>query len=557
MRLLLWLLCFAITVPVLAAEPRVLRDIAYVTQGDARQKLDLYLPKAANKAPLMVFVHGGFWGEGDEKYGIGKELAETLVKDGVAVALVRYRLSTSHPHPAQIDDLATAFAYLLRNATKHRYDPRRVYLVGHSAGGHLVSLLALDKQYLAKHRIESGSIAGVVGLSGIYSLDTEGAAPFHKAAVQLAFGTEAATLDSVSPLRHVRERAPPFLLLNPEKDLPQLQLQARQFADGLAAASVEVDYLVIPRLDHLSIARPTAAGNPVEQLLLWRMGVNALPDRLEMLRAAKREWMRPPFSTNHFWERHVQLIESRPVDKRFLQALFFLYQQSRGELRGWPLKNYHRIELFKLLDALPDQQGGDYVVLRNIRDEVQVWHRNQIEAYRPVVVVGLDEERNLFKLQRFYQMRREYSWRNTATPPMMALPMGAFIYFENEPPPELRPQLWHYSLILESIHRKSEDPLASVRAHPAGLLAVLTETNGCVFCHSLKGTGSRSHHVTAFGARAHGGFALPLEAYPAEVLNRFLDRQEEVADFMGATPNKVDPSVREALRSLITQSRAP
>ncbi len=100
------------------------------------------------------------------------------------------------------------------------------------------------------------------------------------------------------------------------------------------------------------------------------------------------------------------------------------------------------------------------MLLKNIRNEVQVWHRDKIKPYKPVIVIGVDDEKNLFKLQLFYRMAREYSWLEGAAPPDMALPLGAFVYFENAPPRALRPQLWHYGLTIEasSLARKILTP---------------------------------------------------------------------------------------------------
>ncbi|HKY01912.1 MAG TPA: alpha/beta hydrolase, partial [Burkholderiales bacterium] len=521
--------------------------------GDARQTLDLHMPPA-KRPPLLIFVHGGFWSEGDERYNIGNGIVRALVPQGVAVALVRYRLASPHQHPAQILDVAAAFAHLVRSADRYGYDSKRIYIAGHSAGGHLASLLALDERYLAAHDLTTASIAGVIGISGVYNLDTHGVASYHKEAVQRTFG-DLMTGSAASPSNFVRAGAPPFLILNPENDLPRLQLQAREFVEALSDKKVEVDYLVVPGLDHLSIARPEARSNPLEHLMLWRMGVAALPETLESLRAARRIWLQPPLSTQSFWQHYPALIESRPVDKRFRQALSFLYQDTRYELRGWPLQRYHRIELMKLLEA--SDTSGDYVVLRNALDEVQVWHRSEIETYKPVIVVGLDEEKNLFRLHRFYRMKRQYSWQDTSAPPMMVLPLGAFVYFEEVPPPRLKAQLWHYSLTSSGISRSATDPLAAVRGHLPELLEVITAKNGCMYCHMLGTTGSRAHHLTAREAQAHGGYALPLENYPAEVIDAFLDHQEETALKMGATPNAVDKSVRHGLRALIVQHRKP
>jgi len=65
---------------------------------------------------LLIFVHGGFWLLPDDDYRIGPSLAENLVRDGVAVALVRYRLAPANRHPAQAEDVAAAVGYLIKHA---------------------------------------------------------------------------------------------------------------------------------------------------------------------------------------------------------------------------------------------------------------------------------------------------------------------------------------------------------------------------------------------------------------------------------------------------------
>src|SRR5260370_39760489 len=91
-----------------------------------------------------MFGPGGFWVLADDEYQTGPAIAANLVRDGVAVALVRYRLAPANPHPAQAEDVAAAVAYLIKHADKYGFDAKRIYLAGHSAGGHLASLVALD-----------------------------------------------------------------------------------------------------------------------------------------------------------------------------------------------------------------------------------------------------------------------------------------------------------------------------------------------------------------------------------------------------------------------------
>ena len=116
-----------------------MRDIPYpgAAPSDRRRSLDLYLPAdRTRRPPLLAFVHGGFWLLDDEQYRIGPALAQALAREGVAVALLRYRLAPGARHPAQAEDVAAGLALLMQQADRHEYDRKRIFLAGHSAGGH-------------------------------------------------------------------------------------------------------------------------------------------------------------------------------------------------------------------------------------------------------------------------------------------------------------------------------------------------------------------------------------------------------------------------------------
>jgi hypothetical protein len=191
----------------------------------------------------------------------------------------------------------------------------------------------------------------------------------------------------------------------------------------------------------------------------------------------------------------------------------------------------------------------------NVDGERLVLPREQIEKYRPVIVIGIDDEKNLFRFSSFYRMRQEYSWKSGPQPPLLALPLGAFIYFLDPPPRELVAQSWHFGLTEESFRRLKNDPLEAIRHLPKTVEEALTFRNGCVYCHSFRGVGSRSHHVDAITGKPHGGFALPLESYPSEVWRAFMFDQANVAKKMGATPNVVSDAARQELFDLVERSR--
>ena len=123
---------------------RVLRDISYIndkTQADVdSQILDLYVPtKSYPVIPLVVFIHGGAWLQGDKNEA--KEVALLLAQNGFAVASLNYRFTDKAQYPAQLQDCQRAIAYLRSKAHDYGYSADRIGVWGVSAGGHLAALL--------------------------------------------------------------------------------------------------------------------------------------------------------------------------------------------------------------------------------------------------------------------------------------------------------------------------------------------------------------------------------------------------------------------------------
>jgi hypothetical protein len=288
---------------------------------------------------------------------------------------------------------------------------------------------------------------------------------------------------------------------------------------------------------------------------LWLASVSAAERTPTVIKEIPR-WRNPPFSTLPFW-RHQSLVHSYTVDQRFVARMVPVYRELRYELQEWPLETFHAIDLFAFLDSLPPQTAGrgDYLITTNIRNEKQFWKRQQIEPYQPVIVIGLDDEKNLFRLGVFYRAQREYSWKSGAQPPMMARPLGAFIHFLKEPPAELAVQASQFALTEDSFRLVADDPLEALKDLRKDVYAAVTFRNGCVYCHSLSGTGSQSHHITAMTGKAHGGRALPLESYPPEVWKAFIFDQNRIAEKIGASPNPVAEQSRELFFDLVNRLR--
>ncbi|MEO7141982.1 MAG: alpha/beta hydrolase fold domain-containing protein, partial [Bryobacteraceae bacterium] len=180
----------------------VFRNVTYIAGEPAdanKHKLDVYIPKGVKHFPVLLFIHGGSWRSGDR--ALYSALGNRFARAGIGIVIPSYRLAPAHPPPAQIEDAASAFAWTARYIGKYGGDPDRLYVGGHSAGGHLAALLALVPKYLKRYDLSPANIKGVAALSGVYDVRSLG-----------VFGHDAQFKRDASPLFHVLPSAPPFLI---------------------------------------------------------------------------------------------------------------------------------------------------------------------------------------------------------------------------------------------------------------------------------------------------------------------------------------------------------
>ena len=163
-----FILFFFFLVPAaLCAQEYVLQEnVSYVAADEpdayrrGRCKLDVYYPKGAEGFPTVVWLHGG----GLE--GGSKHIPDELLEQGMAVVAVNYRLSPQARHPAYIVDAAEAVAWTFKHIAGYGGDASKIFVAGHSAGGYLALMVALDKSYLAACGVDADRLAGIAPLSG-------------------------------------------------------------------------------------------------------------------------------------------------------------------------------------------------------------------------------------------------------------------------------------------------------------------------------------------------------------------------------------------------------
>ncbi len=264
-------------------------DVRYYP-GKGRQKLDVFAPAAgAGLAPVVLFVHGGTWMMGDKDFfGQYRSVGRYLARHGIVAVLVNYRLSPAVRHPEHVKDVARAFAWVRKHVRAYGGDPDRIVLCGHSAGGHLVSLLATDATYLSDPALklaarDRSALRAVMSVCGVYRVpgpqelkgmvaeivelwigEQKGpAARFAASALlrtgtalnpfRLVFGDDRDVQQRASPLSHVRKALPPFLLLYAESEVPGLATMAVDFGNALRKAGNVVELREVPGTSHSNI----------------------------------------------------------------------------------------------------------------------------------------------------------------------------------------------------------------------------------------------------------------------------------------------------------------
>jgi len=243
-----------------SSDVRVVKNITYYSGPgyDAKKHLlDLYLPGEAHDFPVLIFIHGGGWRFGDKDGLLNPydRLGERFARNGIGVVVASYRLAPKYKFPACAEDVARAVRWTYENIAAYGGAPDRLFLCGHSAGAHLVALVALDENYLAARGVPADAVAGVIGISGPYDIEYlwEQAGWFARWFIgRPAFGNDAATRAAASAPNFVRADAPPFLLLYAEHDPAHLRDQTRRLARAFAEKGVSTPVKEIPGKNHYS-----------------------------------------------------------------------------------------------------------------------------------------------------------------------------------------------------------------------------------------------------------------------------------------------------------------
>lgn len=237
---------------------RLLRDVEYARIGDRPLRLDLYLPREAKGTPpLVVWIHGGGWRKGT------KDACRMvfLVQQGFAVASVEYRLAPEGVFPDPLHDCKAAIRFLRANAARYGIDPDRIGVAGGSAGGHLAALVGLtgdDAKFEGPLGIRgvSSRVQAVCDCFGPTDLTTVAGTQWDNpkgAVYHLLGGTVAQNMQrarDASPLLHVAQDSPPFLILHGDRDQTVPLTDSEKLAQALKQKGASVQMHIVPGAGH-------------------------------------------------------------------------------------------------------------------------------------------------------------------------------------------------------------------------------------------------------------------------------------------------------------------
>jgi arylformamidase len=238
-------------------------------RDDHKRQLDLYLPEG-NAFTTVMFIHGGGWAWGDRSQTFGGadvygNIGRFLASEGFGAAVVSYRLIWKTDWRTQATDVARAVGWVEQNIASHGGDPRRVFLMGHSAGAQLAMRIAADPKWLTAVGGGKDQLCGVVAVSGAgYDLEdavTEQLDGDKTYYVQRFGGSIKETDDpatrawrrDASVVPHLDAGDPPFLSVMAGDDYPSVQRQMRLADERLHALGLSRGFIVVPQVNHESI----------------------------------------------------------------------------------------------------------------------------------------------------------------------------------------------------------------------------------------------------------------------------------------------------------------
>lgn len=226
------------------------RGLAYA--DGPRGGLDVYRPTSGGLHPVVVFLYGGGWDQGDRSDY--RFVGQTLASQGFVTIVPDYRVYPEVRYPAFLQDSARAVRWAKDHAAQYGGDSSRLFLMGHSAGAYNAVMLGVDRRWLAAvDMAPQRDLRGVIGLAGPYDF-----LPLQSAELKSIFGPPEGRADT-QPIQHVDGRAPPMLLIADAADKVVDPGNTERMAERVRQSGGRVEAVTYPGLSHALLLGAMAA----------------------------------------------------------------------------------------------------------------------------------------------------------------------------------------------------------------------------------------------------------------------------------------------------------
>ncbi len=247
---------------------RMMRNQGYARSG--RQRMDVFPVPDASAAPVVVFVHGGAWQSLDKD--VFSFLAPALVERGIGFVALNYDLAPRHPIGRMVAEVRRALAVLSYQGARWGFDPARIFVAGHEAGGHL-AVSAMYPGAATDSHLPEARVAGGLSISGIYDLE-----PVRLSYQRGVLGLNADDVQTLSPARNLPESAGPLLLAVGSDETEEFRRQHEAFLAAWQGAGLRGHGIELPGRHHFTaldaLAEPE---HPLFRALLGLVAHHGLP----------------------------------------------------------------------------------------------------------------------------------------------------------------------------------------------------------------------------------------------------------------------------------------
>lgn len=235
-------------------------NVPFGDSADPRLKVDIYAPENARKLPVVFWIHGGGWQTGDRTNVQVKPQA--FVDQGFVFVSTGYRLLTNVEMITIFRDVAKSLHWVHDHVAEYGGDPKRMLVMGHSAGAQLAALICIDDRYLKAEGLSLDFIKGCVPVDGdtydvpaiIETAETRlrvHGMPMPRFGHRIKFGNDPAKHRDYSAVTHVAKGKgiPPFLILH-VADHPDTSIQAERLETVLKGAGIPAKRLAAKETNH-------------------------------------------------------------------------------------------------------------------------------------------------------------------------------------------------------------------------------------------------------------------------------------------------------------------